>query len=261
MCIIISQLMDTDYLIMVDKSQIIGVFNGCEVRIENSVTRVTVRLHEAYRVMPNTYPEWRNFGFTPKSIIESFSCILFIRRLYLSLDMCYCVNFTLNFNQEMFGSAPIYDALTSLWWCRLTPLGIRRQYPEQVKIVENRVGCARISHSERPNNVSISHLLLVSKKRWFINNFGTRRSNCLLRFCEFLNLFFFFLSFFFFIWHGNSFSSTFVCMPHIVFLIQSYLNRSHLYSSTNICLVDFSILIKCTSPFPVLGLPGVLCNF
>ena len=106
--------------------------------------------------------------------------------------MCYCVSFTLNFNQEMFGSAPIYDVLTSLWWGRLTPLGIRRQYPEQVKIAENLVGCARISHSERPNNVSISHLLLVSQKTWFINNFGTRRSNCLLRFCEFLNFFFFF---------------------------------------------------------------------
>ena len=35
----------------------IRIFNGREVRIENSVTRVTVRHHEAYRVMPNSYPE------------------------------------------------------------------------------------------------------------------------------------------------------------------------------------------------------------
>ena len=36
---------------------IIKIFNGCEVRIENSVTRVTVRHREACRVMPNSYPD------------------------------------------------------------------------------------------------------------------------------------------------------------------------------------------------------------
>ena len=37
----------------------IRIFTGCEVRIENSVTRVTVRHHEAFLnlVMPNSYPE------------------------------------------------------------------------------------------------------------------------------------------------------------------------------------------------------------
>ena len=30
--------------------------NGFEMRIENSVTRVTVRHHEAHLVMPNSYP-------------------------------------------------------------------------------------------------------------------------------------------------------------------------------------------------------------
>ena len=35
--------------------------NDCSVWIENSVTRVTVRHHETCRVMPNSYPEWRNF--------------------------------------------------------------------------------------------------------------------------------------------------------------------------------------------------------
>ena len=44
--------------------QIIRIFNGCEVRIENSVTRVTVRHHDACRVMPNSYSEWRNFEFS-----------------------------------------------------------------------------------------------------------------------------------------------------------------------------------------------------
>ena len=35
----------------------IRIFNGCEVQIESSVTRVTVRHHEACRVMPNSYPK------------------------------------------------------------------------------------------------------------------------------------------------------------------------------------------------------------
>ena len=51
--------------------KIIRIFNGCDVRIENSVTRVTVRHHEACRT----------------TIIDSFSCILFLRRLYLSSDV------------------------------------------------------------------------------------------------------------------------------------------------------------------------------
>ena len=33
----------------------IRIFNGCEVWIEYSVTRVTVRHHEACRVMQNSY--------------------------------------------------------------------------------------------------------------------------------------------------------------------------------------------------------------
>ena len=32
-------------------------FNSCELRIENSVTTVTVQHREACRVMPNSYPE------------------------------------------------------------------------------------------------------------------------------------------------------------------------------------------------------------
>ena len=43
---------------------VLRIFNGCEVPIENSVTRVAVRHHEACRVMrQNSYPEWRNFQF------------------------------------------------------------------------------------------------------------------------------------------------------------------------------------------------------
>ena len=44
------------------EKQIIKIFNGCEVQIENSVTRVTVRHHEARRVMPNSYPQVTEFS-------------------------------------------------------------------------------------------------------------------------------------------------------------------------------------------------------
>ena len=46
---------------------IIGIFNGCEVRTANSVTRVTVWHREACRVMLNSYPEWRHFQFAPNN--------------------------------------------------------------------------------------------------------------------------------------------------------------------------------------------------
>ena len=47
--------------------KIIGIFNGWEVRIENSVTRRTVRHQEACRVMHNSYLEWQNFQFAPNN--------------------------------------------------------------------------------------------------------------------------------------------------------------------------------------------------
>ena len=52
-----------------DQTQLLNIrtFNGREVQIENSVTRVTVWHHEACRVMPNSYLEWRNFQFAPNS--------------------------------------------------------------------------------------------------------------------------------------------------------------------------------------------------
>ena len=46
---------------------IIRIFNGCELRIENSVTTVIVRHGEVCRVMPNSYPEWRGFQFAPNN--------------------------------------------------------------------------------------------------------------------------------------------------------------------------------------------------
>ena len=47
--------------------KIISIFNSRDVRTENSVTSVTTRRHEACRVMPNSYPGWRNFQFAPNN--------------------------------------------------------------------------------------------------------------------------------------------------------------------------------------------------
>ena len=44
---------------------LISIFHGCMVWIEKSFTRVTDRHHEAWRVMPNSDPEWQIFLSTP----------------------------------------------------------------------------------------------------------------------------------------------------------------------------------------------------
>ena len=45
----------------------IRIFNVCEMRIENSATRVTARHREGCRVMSNSYPKWWNFQFAPNN--------------------------------------------------------------------------------------------------------------------------------------------------------------------------------------------------
>ena len=50
----------------------IWIFNGREVWIKNSVTKTTVRHHSASLVMPNSYPEWRNFHFEPNNHYRFF---------------------------------------------------------------------------------------------------------------------------------------------------------------------------------------------
>ena len=67
----------------------IRIFKGCEVQIENSVTRVTVRQHKACRVMPNSYPSDEIFNSHRRTIMDSFSCIHFLRKLYINFDMRY----------------------------------------------------------------------------------------------------------------------------------------------------------------------------
>ena len=50
--------------------QNIRIFNGCEVLIENSVTRITVRHQGACRVMPNSYPSDGIFNLHRRTIIR-----------------------------------------------------------------------------------------------------------------------------------------------------------------------------------------------
>ena len=56
------------------------ICNGCSVRIENSVTRVTVRHHSASLVMPNSYPLDGIFNPNLTTIKDSY------RQLYI----CEC---------------------------------------------------------------------------------------------------------------------------------------------------------------------------
>ena len=75
---------------------IIRIFNGCELRIKNSVTTVTVQHRDACRVMPNSYLESRDLQFAPNNqttIMDTFSGILFIRQLHLGLNMYSFINF------------------------------------------------------------------------------------------------------------------------------------------------------------------------
>ena len=126
--------------------QIIRIFNGCEVRIENSVKRVTVRHHKACRVMLNSYPEWQNFQFAPNKhywffFLHTLSSTIVFRLEYLLFYQLYTEITTFSIKKCLVR----LPSTTS--WChargRLTPPGIRRKYPERVKITENLVRYAR----------------------------------------------------------------------------------------------------------------------
>ena len=66
---------------------------SCWLKISSE--RITVRHHEACRVMPNSYPSDGIFNLYRRTIMDPFSCILFLRQLHLDLNMCCFINFTL----------------------------------------------------------------------------------------------------------------------------------------------------------------------
>ena len=72
------------------------IYNGCLVRIENSITRVNC---SATRVlmMQNSYPCDGIFNPNLATIKDSFSCIPFHRRLYLSFNVQYFTVFMLKY--------------------------------------------------------------------------------------------------------------------------------------------------------------------
>ena len=81
-------------------SKFIRVFNGCEVWIENSVTTVTVRHHKTCRVMPKSYPEWRNFHLAPDDHNGFFilmSCNMGVRNIFILEKF----NFDLQFYRQI----------------------------------------------------------------------------------------------------------------------------------------------------------------
>ena len=114
-CVVFQILLDKIYLYFcvlfpLRYDKIIRIFNGRKVLIENSVTWVTVRHHEACQVMPDSYPELQNFQFEPynhyRFFFCSFSCILF-------LNMCFFYQYyakvtTFFSDQEMFGWLLLY---------------------------------------------------------------------------------------------------------------------------------------------------------
>ena len=79
--------------------------------IKNSVTRVAVRHHEACWVMPNSYPSDIIFNLHQRTIMDSFSCILFPWQLHLDLNM-FCLSIlpkiTTFFDQGKFDTAPLF---------------------------------------------------------------------------------------------------------------------------------------------------------
>ena len=155
----------------VDPDQSKRIFNSCEVQIENSVTRVTVRHLEACRVMPNSYPSDGIFNLHRKTIMDSFSCIHFLRKLYFNVRMHYYINIMLNYlhfrsRHDRFGfylrrlHQNVWQKMTSKLTCdvKKTPSHharessfishVRRHFLAPVGFTEIPVGYARMSDLE-----------------------------------------------------------------------------------------------------------------
>ena len=129
------------------------------MRIGNSVTRVTVRHREACRVMPNSYPEWRDFQFALNNHFGFFSCILFLRQLHLGLNMsrnvlfgsylrCWCWNvwqkMTSTWRQNMQITSKRHNLRPDIIHeSRLTRASVRRHFLALVGFMEIPVGYVR----------------------------------------------------------------------------------------------------------------------
>ena len=124
------------YLRSDDQGQIIRIFNGCEVLIKNSLTRVTVR-HQC-RVMPNSNPSDGIFIWT---IMDSFSCILFLRQLHLGLNVLFYsfyAKITKCFDQEKFGTASLLNVDVKMFG------GNWRENDVKTSKMMSKVSCTRV---------------------------------------------------------------------------------------------------------------------
>ena len=111
----------------------IRIFNGCEVQIEDSVMKITVR-----------HPEWQNFQFPPNNYYGFLSLHTFPSTIVFTLEYALLYQFYADINAFSVMKCS-YKSMMS-WHharARLTPRGIRWKYPEPVKIAENLVGYAR----------------------------------------------------------------------------------------------------------------------
>ena len=123
------------------------------MRIKKSVTRVTVRHHEACRVTPNSYPEWRNFNSHRTIIIDSFFLYTRPSTIVFKLESALFYQFYAEISIFSIKKCSVRLLSTKSWSHargRLTLPCIRRKYPERVKIAENRVGYARNSFLSYP---------------------------------------------------------------------------------------------------------------
>ena len=74
-------------------SFIISVFNGSEVRIENSVTTVTVQHHEACRVMPTVILSEGTFNLHQRTIMDIFFLHTFPSTIAFRLEYVFVYQF------------------------------------------------------------------------------------------------------------------------------------------------------------------------
>ena len=126
----------------------IKIFNGCEMQIDNSVTKLTVRHHEACRMMPNSYPEWWNFQFAPINHYWFFFLHTLPSTIVFKLEYALFYQFYAKICIFSIKKCLVWLLSTTSWHhaqgC-LTPPCIRQKYPERVITVEKLVWYARMS--------------------------------------------------------------------------------------------------------------------
>ena len=83
------------------------------MRIENPVTRVTTRHHEVCWLMPNSYPEWRDFQFAPHNHYGFF--FLYTFPLTSAFKLKYVLFYQFNF--KFLHLRPRNLRFVSYLWC------------------------------------------------------------------------------------------------------------------------------------------------